>query len=147
MSFRSVAARGNFLEIDLDQRLPTMLEQLQREHQLRVRQLTHDGAPAKGYYSKTLYYDEQSVADNLRQRWTSNAPSADDLCAFGARQALPWGAVLELAKTTAAIVGKDGASAVFAEVGVQKLSKLNIVTGYQARLIANLVGARAQNGN
>ena len=56
------------IEIALDDRLPVLLEQMQQEDQLRIRNLMIEGAECRCYYSKSLYYDETTVAQKLRKR-------------------------------------------------------------------------------
>jgi exodeoxyribonuclease V alpha subunit len=54
------------IELDLGATLGERLQQMERDNQLRVRQLMREGALTACYYSKTLYYDENTVADRLR---------------------------------------------------------------------------------
>jgi len=55
------------LEMDLGERLFTCLAVMMKENHLRVRDLMSEGKSLRCYYSKTLYYDEQTVADKLSE--------------------------------------------------------------------------------
>jgi len=55
------------IEIDLGAQLPEYLEAMLEEGQLRVRDLDQEGIECRCYYSKSLYYDEASVAKKLQQ--------------------------------------------------------------------------------
>lgn len=57
------------LQLDLQDKLPGFLARMEREGQLKVRELASAGG-AEGiescFYSKTLYYDEQCVAEKIK---------------------------------------------------------------------------------
>jgi len=56
----------SLLELDLQERLPDILHQMQRDDQLMVRELiTSEGSTETCYYSKSLYYDELYVANKI----------------------------------------------------------------------------------
>ncbi len=55
------------IEIDLGAQLTEYLEAMLKEGQLRVRDLDQEGKECRCYYSKSLYYDETSVAQKLQQ--------------------------------------------------------------------------------
>jgi len=54
------------IEINLADRLQAYLELMKREGQLCIRLLLTEGIEIAGYYSKTLFYDESTVASILR---------------------------------------------------------------------------------
>jgi len=54
------------IETDLGERLSTYLEQMKQDDQLRIRQLNKDETEVNCYYSKSLYYDEDTVAKKLK---------------------------------------------------------------------------------
>ncbi len=54
------------IEINLADRLQDYLELMKREGQLCIRLLLTEGIETAGYYSKTLFYDESTVASILR---------------------------------------------------------------------------------
>ncbi len=54
------------LEMDCDDRLESVLTQMQEEDHLRLRLLSDNGSPGVPcYYAKSLYYDEEAVARRL----------------------------------------------------------------------------------
>lgn len=62
------------LELELADRLPAVLEQMQQERHLKVRVLADAGGnELYCYYSKSLYYDEEAVAQKLRRRRSAAA--------------------------------------------------------------------------
>ncbi|GAW87553.1 exodeoxyribonuclease V alpha subunit [Bathymodiolus platifrons methanotrophic gill symbiont] len=56
----------DLIEMNLGERLDDYLGLMQQEGQLCTRQLNKEGVETTGYYSKTLYYDETTVATILR---------------------------------------------------------------------------------
>jgi exodeoxyribonuclease V alpha subunit len=63
------------IQLDVAERLPGELAQMKVDDQLRTRQLEHDGESCECFYSKTLYYDEASVASFLTGK---RSPVAQD---------------------------------------------------------------------
>ena len=59
------------IHLDVADRLPGELAQMKNADQLRTRQLQHDGELCECFYSKTLYYDEASVAAFLNGKRSS----------------------------------------------------------------------------
>jgi len=55
------------IETDLGERLSVYLEHMKQDDMLRIRQLVKDETDITGYYSKTLYYDEGTVANKLKE--------------------------------------------------------------------------------
>jgi exodeoxyribonuclease V alpha subunit len=55
------------IEMDLGERLPVYLEFMKQDDQLRIRKLIKDDTQYTCYYSKTLFYDEATVAKKLQQ--------------------------------------------------------------------------------
>ena len=53
------------IELDLADSLPTELAQMKQDDHLRTRQLQHENVTSECFYSKTLYYDEATVAAAL----------------------------------------------------------------------------------
>lgn len=53
------------IDLDLTERLTEILAVMHEDDQLRIRKLTINGASHACFYSKSLYYDEASVAHNL----------------------------------------------------------------------------------
>lgn len=60
---------SQLLELNLTDRLALFLQEMEQHDSLRVRMLRIDKSqePAPCYYAKSLYYDEQYVAERLRQ--------------------------------------------------------------------------------
>ncbi|VAW37349.1 RecD-like DNA helicase YrrC [hydrothermal vent metagenome] len=59
---------GELLDLDLTATISSYLATMEQEQQLRVRQLPHPeraGETVRCYYSKSLFYDEEYVADRL----------------------------------------------------------------------------------
>lgn len=54
------------IDLHLGERLLEFLEIMKKENQLRVRQLIQDDIEQACYYSKTLFYDEATVADKVK---------------------------------------------------------------------------------
>lgn len=63
------------IDLHLGERLLECIEIMKKENQLRVRQLIQDGIEQACYYSKTLFYDEATVADQVKSM--SNQVSSD----------------------------------------------------------------------
>lgn len=55
------------IELNVDSILPAYLEQMKIDNQLKVRHIDKDEKQIEYYYSKTLYYDENTVADKVRE--------------------------------------------------------------------------------
>jgi len=55
------------IEMDLGERLPDYLGYMKQDDQLRIRKLVKDDIEYSCYYSKTLYYDEATVANKLQE--------------------------------------------------------------------------------
>jgi exodeoxyribonuclease V alpha subunit len=59
----------HLLELEVGERLADVLGMMEAENQLRVRMISGpDGPEVQCYYSKSLYYDELTVAAKLRRR-------------------------------------------------------------------------------
>ena len=56
----------DLIELNVDELIPGFLERMEADNQLRVRLLVNKDEEAKCYYSKTLYYDEDTVANILK---------------------------------------------------------------------------------
>lgn len=105
---------AELLEMDPQERLDRYLQQMEEEHLLKVRYLALNGESAVPcYYSKTLYYEEQSCAERLRALIASvplDVPRAEKwLAAYSARQSIELspeqhGAVLGIAACRCAIL-------------------------------------------
>ncbi len=68
------------LSLELDQRIPELLEQMEQTGQLRVRRLALDAEPERiriCYYAKSLYHDEEYVARRLAARAARAATVTD----------------------------------------------------------------------
>ena len=57
---------SELIELNVDNLLSELLKQMEVDNQLRVRLLISEGDESKCYYSKTLYYDEDTVANILK---------------------------------------------------------------------------------
>ena len=67
---------NELLEMDLGDRLPGLLKQMQQDGLLMVRELVvPEGANEPCYYSKTLYFDELYVAKKISGM--KNRPDVD----------------------------------------------------------------------
>ncbi|SEH07190.1 AAA family ATPase [Candidatus Venteria ishoeyi] len=55
------------IEMNLGEQLPAYLELMQQDNQLRTRQLSKEETEYTCYYSKTLFYDEATVAKKLQE--------------------------------------------------------------------------------
>lgn len=55
------------IELNINNILPAYLEQMGHDNQLRVRLLVQEGQQTACYYSKTLYYDECTVAEKVHE--------------------------------------------------------------------------------
>ena len=63
------AQTGQLIELDIGQRLPALLLQMEENGLLKVREIrTPDGVTATAYYAKSLYFDELYVARKLADR-------------------------------------------------------------------------------
>ncbi len=66
-----IAQVGELLDLRLEERIPPLLEQMERSGQLRVRRLALAAEPERPrlcYYAKSLYNDEEYVARQLARR-------------------------------------------------------------------------------
>ncbi|PIE60637.1 MAG: recombinase RecD, partial [Desulfobulbus propionicus] len=61
------------LQLDIGSQIPGYLTSMEQENQLRVRrlQLGDSDIPDVCYYSKSMYYDEEYVADTLKEKITT----------------------------------------------------------------------------
>ena len=57
----------DLIEMNLGERLPDYLEIMKQDDQLRTRQLVKEDMEYTCYYSKTLFYDEATVAKKLKE--------------------------------------------------------------------------------
>ena len=55
------------IDMDIGDRLPDYLEIMQKDDQLRTRDLINENSECVGYYSKTLFYAEETVANKLQE--------------------------------------------------------------------------------
>lgn len=55
------------IELNMEERLPAFLKQMETNNHLRVRVMLHNEQETACYYSKTLYYDEDCVAQKLHE--------------------------------------------------------------------------------
>jgi len=55
------------LEMNLEGQLLEHLQYMEHDHQLKTRIIAKDGRERVGYYSKTLFYDEETVAKRLSE--------------------------------------------------------------------------------
>ncbi len=71
---------NELLDLRLDERIPPLLEEMERSGRLRVRRMAAEGEPERTllcYYAKSLYNDEEYVARRLAGRAGAEATSAD----------------------------------------------------------------------
>jgi len=61
------AGINELIELDLGERLAGYLELMKQDDQLRIRKLIKEDTEYTCYYSKTLFYDEATVAKKLRE--------------------------------------------------------------------------------
>ena len=105
---------NELLGLELDQRVPPLLEQMERSGQLRVRRLAMTEEPERTricYYAKSLYHDEEYVARRLAARVASTATATDQeqirawLAGHGRRQGVALSS--EQRAAVAAIAGQS----------------------------------------
>ncbi len=110
------AQTGELTGLDIGDRLPTFLEQMERDGLLKVREtIGADGSPALCYYSRTLYFDELYVARRLSVG--GSVPALDT------GRVERWLALFSRAKNF--VLGEEQSAAVKGIVG----EKVSILTG------------------
>ncbi|GBE51979.1 ATP-dependent RecD-like DNA helicase [bacterium BMS3Bbin14] len=102
---------GELLDLDLAATISSYLATMEQEQQLRVRQLPHPeraGETVRCYYSKSLFYDEEYVADRLARMVGPLVFDANRAAAWLARYGKKTGIVLspEQAAAVRAIAGQ-----------------------------------------
>lgn len=107
-----IAQVGELLDLRLEERIPPLLEQMERSGQLRVRRLALAAEPERPrlcYYAKSLYNDEEYVARQLARRAGAAGADRERIRAWLADRGRGRGVVLssEQLAAVAAIAGQS----------------------------------------